>query len=69
MENHFCCNKMDYFVQNHCDIHDNQFECPDCIIYYDDYNSTYGIILHDGGQSFVEIDFCPWCGNRLMTAE
>jgi len=24
----------------------------------------YGIIIHDGGGSFYEINFCPWCGKR-----
>jgi hypothetical protein len=25
----------------------------------------YGIVVHDGGKSYVRIDFCPWCGTRL----
>lgn len=25
----------------------------------------YGLRIHDGGTSYVQIDFCPWCGNRL----
>jgi hypothetical protein len=25
----------------------------------------YGIIVHDGGPSFVVIAYCPWCGVGL----
>jgi hypothetical protein len=23
------------------------------------------MIVHDGGSSFIEISFCPWCGAKL----
>ena len=25
----------------------------------------YGLKIFDGGSSFIEIKFCPWCGERL----
>ncbi len=25
----------------------------------------YGIKIIDGGSSYLEINFCPWCGSRL----
>ncbi|WP_419964797.1 DUF6980 family protein [Pelomonas caseinilytica] len=25
----------------------------------------YGIAVVDGGSSFIEIHYCPWCGKRL----
>lgn len=25
----------------------------------------YGIPVHDGGSSYITIDFCPWCGTSL----
>ena len=25
----------------------------------------YGLIIHDGGESFILIQFCPWCGKKL----
>jgi hypothetical protein len=67
MEKSFCCSKMDYFANSHCDIHANPFDCPDCLIYRDD--NEYGIIVHDGGTSFVKINFCPWCGASLCIAQ
>jgi hypothetical protein len=29
----------------------------------------YGLIVHDGGSSTIQIYFCPWCGERLGTEE
>ena len=31
-------------------------------------NGTYGIPIHDGGSSIIEIDYCPWCGKKLNKA-
>lgn len=28
-------------------------------------SKEYGLIVHDGGTSYVAIRFCPWCGVRL----
>ena len=60
-----CCKKMEYHTTNHCTIHDNPFDCPDCLVFYDDTRNAYGIIIHDGSESYVEINYCPWCGKRL----
>lgn len=65
MTNLYCCDMMQYFMQNKCNIHNNRFECPDCIIDYNEKEKEYGIIIHDGGQSYIRINFCPWCGHRL----
>lgn len=62
-----CCEAMQYHTTNHCPIHDSPFECPDCLIHYDEATNTYGIIIHDGGQSVVKIYYCPWCGKKLST--
>lgn len=61
----FCCDKMGYFARNHCDRHASIFECPDCLVFYDENDDSYGIIVHDGGESFIKIGFCPWCGTNL----
>jgi hypothetical protein len=29
----------------------------------------YGLLIHDGGSSSIEINFCPWCGAQLGQAE
>lgn len=63
-----CCEMMENNTTNHCSVHTNPFECPDCLIYIDKYN-RYGIIIHDGGESFVLIDYCPWCGTKLPSVD
>ena len=64
MNKGFCCEMMEYHSQNHCAVHGNVFECPDCLIYHGD--KRYGIIIHDGGESYITINFCPWCGTSLI---
>jgi hypothetical protein len=26
---------------------------------------AFGLPIHDGGSSFIKINFCPWCGKKL----
>ena len=67
MNDSFCCEDMRYHATNHCPVHDSPYECPDWLIVRDD-EGDFGIVIHDGGTSCVEIRYCPWCGARL-TAE
>ena len=30
-------------------------------------SKQFGIPIHDGGSSHIQINFCPWCGTRLNT--
>lgn len=60
-----CCEPMNYQVNFNCDTHDNPFECPDKIIFLDEKDNDYGLIIHDGGSSIIGIEFCPWCGSKL----
>jgi hypothetical protein len=55
-------------VNYRCDVHQDVFECPDNLIYYSLKLDAYGLIIHDGGTSFSKIDFCPWCGTKLLAA-
>ncbi|MBK6984864.1 MAG: hypothetical protein IPH32_08930 [Bacteroidetes bacterium] len=61
----FCCESMQYHLEYKCDIHKDAFECPDNLIFKSKKNKDYGIIIHDGGNSFITIKFCPWCGKKL----
>ena len=38
---------------------------PDALIAYLPKFDEYGLVVHDGGSSMVQIQFCPWCGTRL----
>jgi hypothetical protein len=60
-----CCNMMQDNVLYRCNQHPNPFDCPDNLIYYDAEERKYGLIVHDGGESFLTIEYCPWCGAKL----
>jgi hypothetical protein len=65
MENDICCSNMKYHLEYKCTEHKNVFDCPDNIIYSSPKKNTFGIIIHDGGSSFIKIKYCPWCGTKL----
>jgi hypothetical protein len=48
-----------------CHAHANEFECPDSLVHYLPRFDEYGLIIHDGGESFQAISYCPWCGSKL----
>ena len=64
-----CCEAMGYHTANHCSVHTSPFACPDRLIWHDENSGDYGIIVHDGGESFVRIRYCPWCGSELTPRE
>jgi hypothetical protein len=47
-----------------CDQHSDRFDCADALVHRAA-DGTYGLIVHDGGESFVSILVCPWCGSEL----
>lgn len=51
-----CCEMMEYFLNN------NELNK---IIQYSDRFDEYGIVIHDGGNSSIIINYCPWCGKEL----
>ncbi len=52
-------------VEYICEDHPDPFDCADNLIYYSKKLNVYGLIIHDGGSSFVTINFCPFCGKIL----
>lgn len=61
-----CCLDMERQIDNwECGEHRTVYECPDAII-SNLPNSGYGIIIHDGGHSLIHINYCPWCGKKLL---
>lgn len=50
----YCCELMACNIQN-----------EDEIIVYIPKLREYGIPVHDGGSSYMTINFCPWCGKPL----
>lgn len=60
-----CCEMMREQVEYRCPDGHDPYECPDNLIAYNERFREYGLIIHDGGRSKVNIDFCPWCGAKL----
>jgi hypothetical protein len=60
-----CCASMVDALRFDCAEHSDPFECRDALLIYNDVMDEYGLIIHDGGASYVLIDRCPWCGTRL----
>jgi hypothetical protein len=61
-----CCERFEAQLRWSCDIHDDPFDCPDALVVRT--QAGYGLPIHDGGSSYVEIHYCPWCGASLASA-
>ncbi len=59
-----CCDRMTDALKFTCKKCKDPFECPDSILHYTE-TRAYGLIVHDGGRSFLAIKHCPWCGKKL----
>ncbi|WAZ19215.1 hypothetical protein STRCI_000250 [Streptomyces cinnabarinus] len=64
-----CCEAMVRQVDARCDQHHGTSVCPDALIGFDARFQEYGLIVHDGGTSSVDIHFCPWCGRALPQSQ
>ena len=58
-----CCDRMAHDLDQSCALHDDRFDCPDALVTM--VRGGFGLIVHDGGRSFIEIAYCPWCGAKL----
>lgn len=64
-ESNHCCEIMNGQIEAACKEHSSPFDCADNVIYYSQKLNEYGLIIHDGGNSFITIKFCPFCGTKL----
>ncbi len=60
-----CCEMMRANVEQTCADHPNRHDCPDSLIEFWPASRTYGLIIHDGGESVIRIAYCLWCGTKL----
>ena len=60
-----CCARMEKELALQIETGTKRFADPDALVWYSEKFDEYGIIVHDGGSSTVEILFCPWCGTKL----
>ena len=62
---HYCCDTFAYHATFKSDTCASPFACPDTLLIYNPKKKTYGLIIHDGGESYIQINHCPWCGKKL----
>jgi hypothetical protein len=62
-----CCTGMQEHLAHECKDHHNPFDCPDHVMVH--IGEDYGIPIHDGGRSYIQVSFCPWCGTKLTRAD
>jgi hypothetical protein len=53
-------------VEMRCDEHPDPFDCPDNLVWHSADHDRHGLIVHDGGGSYIAIQYCPWCGSGLL---
>jgi hypothetical protein len=63
-----CCEMMRDQLDWKCDQHSDPAERPDALIGCFGKSKTLGLLIHDGGSSFVAIHYCPWCGTHQAVA-
>lgn len=57
-----CCNLLKDQLERICTM-DTPQECPDTVILK--YGDKMGLPIKDGGNSFYEISYCPFCGAKF----
>lgn len=60
----FCCRWMRLDLELDCSEHPSRLDCPDALVFRAS-DGGYGLIVHDGQGSFVDLYTCPWCGTDL----
>jgi hypothetical protein len=65
----FCCEAMASAVAFDCTQHSDPFECADHLVVYNEVLDEYGLVIHDGGPSYILMAHCPWCGARLPESQ
>jgi len=58
-----CCSRMEYDLARVCEQHADRHDCPDALVA--EVRGGFGLMIHDGGSSVIEIAHCPWCGAKL----
>jgi hypothetical protein len=59
-----CCETLAYYLERECPTHPDPWDCPDRL-FYRATDGEIGIVIHDGGSSFVTMLYCPFCSSAL----
>lgn len=60
-----CCERMNFYANLYDQAFPDPFDNADNLIFYSARFDEYGLIIHDGGASYVLIQHCPFCGREL----
>lgn len=60
----FCCSWLREKATVDCGHHTSPWDCPDVMVVWSE-RGEFGLPVRDGGESFIVISHCPWCGTRL----
>jgi hypothetical protein len=56
-------------IEQKCPQHQSPWDCPEAVVIYSASTGIYGLPVRDGefasASSYITIQFCPWCGQRL----
>lgn len=58
-----CCAIMQDQIDHRCDKCEKG-QCPDQVVIRED--GEYRMPIRDGGNSFLVVNFCPWCSKKLI---
>ncbi|ELT9178282.1 MULTISPECIES: DUF6980 family protein [Enterococcus] len=61
----YCCENMNNFTKDDNGLNSELYQNPDVLIVYIPKYDEYGLIIHDGEESSIEINYCPWCSTKL----
>ena len=61
MKDYYCCEMMERNKSKKIE--------PDTIICFSDIFNEFGVVIHDGGESYILIHYCPWCGEKLPLSQ
>ncbi len=61
----FPCVHIAYYSTFTCDESNDPWECADAVLVRGESDAHYGIPVRDGGSSYIEVRYCPWCGKQI----
>ncbi|MDF3028892.1 MAG: hypothetical protein K0S23_3199 [Fluviicola sp.] len=61
----YCCIAMAYYLIEDKVSKNNSEINYDSIMRHTHGRKEFGIPIHDGGSSYIRINYCPWCGVQL----
>ena len=63
----FCCEELDESIADQCMVNGTSEHfygmCPDQVLMVT--QRGVGMPVHDGGESYIEIAYCPFCGTKI----